>query len=62
MIITMKDVRAAGMCSYGARKFCQKYNIDWQEFLKNGIDANELLKTKDGMAEQVVKVAENGRN
>jgi len=35
--------------------------LDWQEFLKEGVDAEKLRATGDAMALKVVKVAENGR-
>lgn len=59
--VTMRHVRAAGMCSYGAREFFKRYDLDWSEFLRNGIPAETLIKIGDAMALQVVKVAENGR-
>ena len=59
--VTMRHVRAAGMCSYGAREFFKRHNLSWQDFLKNGIPIADLVKTKDAMALQVVKVAEDGR-
>lgn len=57
MIITMRDVRAAKMCSRGARKFFERHNLDWSDFIKNGIDAEKLLSTGDAMAVRVVEVA-----
>jgi len=59
--VTMRHVRAAGMCSSGAREFFKRYNLNWQDFLKNGIPAKTLIEIGDAMALQVVKVAENGR-
>lgn len=61
MIVTMRHVRAAGMCSYGAREFFKRNNLNWTDFLKQGIDVETLRKTNDAMALQVIKVAENGR-
>lgn len=59
--ITMRDVRAAKMCSRGARVFFEKHGLDWQTFLKAGIKSDVLEKINDGMANQVIKVARNGR-
>lgn len=61
MIIYMQDVRNANMCAKGARSFFINHNLDFQDFLKNGIDSKLLLATNDTMALQVVEVAENGR-
>ena len=57
MNITMRDVRAAKMCSTGARKFALRHNIDWLKFIKVGIDSSELIATGDAMALRLVEVA-----
>lgn len=56
-IITMREVRAAGMCSKGARDFAKRYNLDWIGFLKNGIPADELAATGDALALKIVETA-----
>ena len=60
IIVCMRDIRAAKMCSKGTRQFFRDHKLDWQAFLKNGIKAGELIDTKDEMAMQVVRCA-NGR-
>lgn len=57
LIITMRDIRAAKMCSRGTRAFFQRHGLDWSAFLKNGIPAEKLAATGDPMALQVVEVA-----
>lgn len=57
MKITMRDVRAAKMCSRGARKFFRRYDLDWGEFVREGIDAEKVEATGDAMAIKVVEVA-----
>lgn len=54
MIITITDIRLAGHCVSGARAWAKAYDIDFRDFIKNGIDAEVLLATGDAMAEQVV--------
>ena len=61
LIIKMRDVRKAGMCSAGARSFFLLNNLDWQAFLRDGIESDRLLATGDAMAIQVVRIAENGQ-
>ena len=61
MNVTMRDVRAAKMCGRGARVFAQRHDIDWLEFVKNGIDEAELLRTNDAMAIKLVEVARERR-
>ena len=55
MIVTMTDIRQAGMCSHGVRGFCKHHDIDYMDFLKNGIDAEKLKLTEDGMAMALIK-------
>lgn len=57
MIITMRDIRAACMCSRGTRAFFERHGIDWAEFLRNGVPAEKLESTGDAMAMHVVEVA-----
>ena len=61
VVVRMIHVRQAKMCSHGAREFFKRHNLDWQDFLKNGISAEKLIQLNDAMANQVVKVAQNGR-
>lgn len=62
VIVTMRHIRKAEMCSGGARAFFLRHGLDWSLFLKQGIEAEKLAATGDAMALQVVKVAreENG--
>lgn len=61
MRITMRDVRAAKMCSRGARVFCARNGLDWAEFIKHGLDAKVIEATGDAMAKQLVEVARERR-
>ena len=57
MIVIMRDMRAAKICSRGAREFFKRHGLDWSGFLKNGIEAEKLEATGDAMALKVVEVA-----
>ncbi|WP_262453867.1 hypothetical protein [Acinetobacter bereziniae] len=52
----MSDIRNAKMCARGTRAFFMLHGLDFQDFLKNGIDAEKILSTKDAMAIQVVEL------
>jgi hypothetical protein len=54
MKVTMRDVRACKMCAKGARAFFKKHNLDWHDFLRNGIDCDVLEGLNDAMASKVV--------
>ena len=60
MKIYISDLRKAKMCARGSRAFFLAPGWDWQDFLKNGRDAQDFINTNDAMAMQVVEVA-NGR-
>lgn len=57
LIVRMADIRAARMCSSGARDFFARHGLDWPSFLKDGIPAEDLIATGDAMAAQLVEVA-----
>lgn len=56
MMVRMSDVRAAKMCSRGARDFFARHDLDWSAFLEAGVDHELLLATGDPMARQVVEL------
>lgn len=58
VIVTMKHIRMAKMCSRGTREFFLRHGLDWSSFLKEGIPAHKLADTGDAMALHVVDVAE----
>lgn len=60
MNLTMRDVRAAGMCSSGVREFFKRHDLDWNDFLKNGISTDRLSHIDNVLIEQV-KAAADGR-
>ena len=55
MKVTMRDVRACKMCARGAREFFKKHDLDWQDFIKNGIECEKLEALNDAMAMRVVQ-------
>ena len=57
LIVTVAHLRAAKMCSRGARVWFEKRGWDWQAFLKNGLPAEQFEATGDAMAIQLVEVA-----
>lgn len=57
VIVTMHHVRTVpgfsargGYCARGARAWFQRHNLDWFVFLREGIPAETLEATGDGMA------------
>lgn len=44
-------------CHAGARRSAQALGLDWQEFVLNGLPAEQLLNTGDAMAIALVEHA-----
>lgn len=57
MIIKIEHGWQAGYCSKGMRQFAERYNLDWMNFLENGIEESELAKFDDHMANIMIEVA-----
>lgn len=55
LIITIDDVRKAGLCAgFKTRRWFEDQGIGYQDFIRNGVEADRLLATGDGHAELVV--------
>lgn len=57
----MADLRRAKMCSGGAREFFARHDLDWDEFLKNGVPVGLIEATGDAMAMKVVEAVRGRR-
>lgn len=60
--IYMRHIRKAGRCASGTSNWWKKHNLDWKDFVRNGIDGEVLVKIGDPMAMQVVKIARAERD
>ncbi len=54
LFIGIEDVRKAGHCSSGARRWCEVHDIDFRDFLRYGMAADEFVAKGDGLAFRVV--------
>jgi hypothetical protein len=64
--ITMRDVRAANMCSGGARMFFKQHGLNWSQFVKEGLSASKFAETGDALGLKLVEITKqkkalNGR-
>lgn len=62
--VTVTDVRQAGMCVAGCRRWFQAHGFsdqEFREFLKNGLPADELLRRGDGLVKKVLERKEERR-
>lgn len=56
--VTLLDCRASGcFCVEGGKAFFEKHGLDWKQFIRDGIDADELAKCNDAMASKIIEVA-----
>lgn len=45
------------MCIPGAKTFFKRHGLDWDDFIRNGIDEEILAEINDGMANEVIRKA-----
>lgn len=57
--VHMRHLRTAKFCAPGAKDWWASNNLDFRDFVRNGIDAETLLKTGDPRALRVVEIARN---
>lgn len=59
VIVKMEHLRQLKYCAKGIRKFFNRYELDYNDFLKNGIPGKQLLSAcnNDAMAKAGVEVA-----
>lgn len=62
-LVLHRHIRELGYCNRGARAFFARHGLDWGQFLREGIDAAELERIGDAMAQRAVEHAreEHGR-
>jgi len=58
-IITINDARKAGYCVNGMRKWARHHNLDFKDFVKNGLPASKLLATGDQLGINIVNRAKD---
>lgn len=59
VIVKMEHMRSLRYCSRGVREFFERHQLNYSDFLQNGISGEELLSASgnDAMAAAVVEVA-----
>jgi len=56
--VTIQDLRASRLCFQGARPWFARHGLDWQAFLREGLEADVLTATGDALALRVIAIAE----
>ena len=57
MKLYVQDAWDAGYCSRGLRAFAKRHNLDWEDFLQNGIEEEIIAALDDHMGNKVIEVA-----
>ena len=59
VIVRMGDMRSLRYCARGVREFFARHELDYSDFLQNGVPAEKLLAASDNdaMAVAAVEVA-----
>lgn len=55
--VTVKHMRKAGYCIVGAKKFADRYNLDFKKFIKEGLPADKLEQTGDALGIKLAEIA-----
>jgi hypothetical protein len=59
--VSMQDVRAAGFCSKGARELATRLDLDWNEFITNGLPVEAFEPHKDQYHVKKLLEVHNGK-
>lgn len=57
--ITALDVQKAGYCLAGAKKWFERHEFDFREFIRDGVEVDKLPQD-DAMVVHVLKVKRGG--
>lgn len=58
MIVTSQDCLKCGFCPKGIHAWCKSHGIDTLEFLKHGLDAEEVIRIGDAFGLRALAKAE----
>lgn len=61
-IVTHRHCRELGYCNRGLREWFARIGLDWESFLKHGIDADILRGLNNAMADRAIALAEKESN
>lgn len=56
-VVTVTHLRAAHLCSRGARQWLARHGLDYSTFLKQGYPASVIEDTGDALGKMVAAIA-----
>lgn len=57
MRVLLQDAIVLGYCRRGCRALCERYGLDYNDIVFNGIEADELAKIDDAMVHDLIAEA-----
>lgn len=57
ILLRIHHIHQGGYCSRGAREWAKRHNINYTQFVLNGIDVNIIEKVGDAFAIHVCQIA-----
>jgi hypothetical protein len=57
MMIKLRHIREAEICTRGARLWFNSHGLSWNNFLTKGIEVEVIEKFDDALANRVIEVA-----
>ncbi|MEN3144642.1 hypothetical protein ABDF71_21870 [Ochrobactrum sp. WV_118_8] len=61
LVISMEDLRKCGMCASGVRRWFLDHNLDFKDFLANGIASSALVELGDALGLRAVELTRKRR-
>ena len=56
-IVGIQHLRAAGLCSRGARIWCQRFELNYMRFVREGYPASVIESKGDALGNRVASMA-----
>lgn len=57
LIVRVRHIRQAGYCASGTRAWFERHGLNYMDFLKNGIAAEQITALDDHLGNEVVRMA-----
>lgn len=57
---TITDAREAGFCVEGIREFCEKHNVPFRDFIRNGVTDDFLIEVGEAGVLEKLEEARRG--
>ena len=59
--IRSSDLTMVGFCRSGSRAYFRHHDMDWTDFLTNGVSSVKLFEMNDALADRLIEAARKAR-